>query len=154
MFSPVRILKGFGVEARLIEGGPGPLQGAVHGRNAGIEDRGNLARREAEHIAQDQSRAAWREKLQRGDEGQAHAGVLHGNGFGIGRWSAQQAVGKGLQPGHLQAGHERSIGILEGLAHPGGKGAASRPSSASRQALVAMRYSQVLIDARAGSNRS
>ncbi len=97
VFSPVRILKGFGVEARLIEGGPGPLQGAIHGRNAGVEGLGNLARREAEHIAQDQSRALLGgEKLQRGDEGQAHAGALHGNGFGIGRWSAQQAVGKGL----------------------------------------------------------
>ena len=124
------------------QGGPRPLQRAVHRRHGGVEQLGHLGRLPAQHLAQDQhGPLAGGQVLEGGDEGEAD-GLPRRRHLGriVGVVEQDLAVGDGLDPRVLGAGHaEEGLGAAGAARGPSaGRGAGGRRSM-SRQTLVAMR---------------
>ena len=100
----------------LLDRRPRALQRAVHRGDRRLERLGDLLRREAEHLAQDQHGAlGGRQVLERGDEGQLHAlaALVAGGRSGEAVLDAQDLVRIGLDPHRLDerlAGPDVGIG--------------------------------------------
>ena len=67
---------------------------------------------------------------------------------------SNRASGNGCSQGMSDEGVNGAAGSWLGAPRPDGNGRRARPVSADRQALVAIRYSQVRTEARFGSYRS
>jgi hypothetical protein len=89
-----------------LQRGTGPLERAVHGGDARVEQRRGLRGRPAEHVSRDQHGSLfWREQLDRRDEGELHR--LLGDDLGVGLLvvrgdTFEQPVGIGLEPWNLR----------------------------------------------------
>ena len=85
------------------QGGPGPLQGAVHRGHAGAEQFGHLRGLPPQHLAQDQGGPlARRQVLQGGDERQADGLAFLRQLGGVGFEREDSVVGDGGDPGALR----------------------------------------------------
>ena len=116
---------------------PRPLQRAVDRGDGRVEQVGGLGAGPAEHVAQDQHRAlAAGQPLDRGEERELHA---------LARRVARGGVGDRVPRRRRRAS---GIRLDDGSARRG------RRSSSSRQALVAIRYSQVWTEARRSKRSS
>src|SRR5262249_38977881 len=83
------------------EGGAGSFEGAGDRLEGRVEQGGDLGRREAEHVAQDEDGyLAGRQQLQSRDEGQGDGLGLLVAGFGA-EGGGQGRVGEGLEPDDL-----------------------------------------------------
>ena len=84
---------------------PRPLERAVHGRHARVEQLSDLVRLPAKHLAEDQhGTLARREVLQRRDEREADRLVSDGDLRRIAGSRADERVGHGLDPRDLRQG--------------------------------------------------
>ena len=87
-------------------GGPGPLEGAVGCRHAGVQGDGRLGRRSPEHVSQDE-RGALRGGSTCSAARKASSIVSRRHHLGVGLIGSgpelvEQVVGVGLEPGHLR----------------------------------------------------
>jgi len=120
--------------------GPGPLQGAVDRRHRGVQLCGDLRRAELQHVPQhEDGPLSRRQQLHGRDQGEPHTVSLGCARLGIRLVTKQVAAGQGLQPGHLEVRHERAVRVVARRAEARGHGRRARPSSAVRQAFVAIR---------------
>jgi hypothetical protein len=118
-FLPGRIRRGRPIHATLrqvlLQGGSRPLQSAVDGGNACLEQRSCFLSRPAEHVAHDQHRSlARRQQLDRGEERDLDRlpGHDHDVRLVVARGdSLQQMVGIRLQPWKICRGQRRVIRV-------------------------------------------
>ena len=101
----------------LVDGLACPLEGAVDGRDRGVERLRDLAGREAEHLAQDQHRAlVGGQVLERRDEGQldALAQLVAGLGRGVAVLEPQPGVRERLDPDGLERRQAEVVVVVDG----------------------------------------
>src|SRR5215207_1576499 len=130
-----------------IDGPPGTVERAVDRGDGGVQLLGDLARREADHVAEDQNRAlSRREMLQCSDEGELQGLSLFIAGLGrrVARLQPDLLVGIGLVPDRFGEWGARIIAGLGGGPRSIGSDRLGRRASAYRQTLVALLYSQGL----------
>ena len=153
-FVPLNVLFGrLQADVALRERRAGPLNRAVHRRGRHLERLRRLRSGPAEHFHQQQHRALARwQMLHRRHEREANALAQYRQFVRVGVGGQRPRIGHGLQPVRARQGLERIVDRFERTVFNRPR-AFDRDDSASRQTLVAMRYSHVRSDERS-SNRS